>query len=126
MMSIDLNNYPLVPIFLGSLGVIVAASEIGRWLGARAGTRGEENVLTLEAAVLGLLADLRRYSHDSGSRQAAHWFHTSQPTTYDRYCHKAEGHAGQDWRVVQKSFFGRPKSETSSWRCCGSEPPNAA
>jgi hypothetical protein len=56
VMSIDLNNYPLVPIFLGSLGAIVAASEIGRWLGARAGTRGEENVLTLEAAVLGLLA----------------------------------------------------------------------
>jgi hypothetical protein len=55
-MSIDLNDYPLLSIFLVSLGVIVAASEIGRLLGARAGTRGDENVLTLEAAVLGLLA----------------------------------------------------------------------
>jgi hypothetical protein len=52
----DLNDYPLPLIFLVSLGVIVAASEIGRWLGVRAGTRGEENVLTLEGAVLGLLA----------------------------------------------------------------------
>ena len=55
-MSIDLNDYPLLSIFLVSLGVIVAASEIGRLLGAGAGTRGDENVLTLEAAVLGLLA----------------------------------------------------------------------
>jgi len=39
-----------------SLIVIVVASEVGRWLGVRAGTRGEENVLTLDGAVLGLLA----------------------------------------------------------------------
>ena len=39
-----------------SLIVIVVASEVGRWLGMRAGTRGEENVLTLDGAVLGLLA----------------------------------------------------------------------
>lgn len=55
-MNIDLNDYPLLPIFLVSLGVSVASSEIGRLLGARAGTRGEDNVLTLEGAVLGLLA----------------------------------------------------------------------
>jgi hypothetical protein len=46
----------LLPIFLVSLIVIVVASEVGRWLGVRAGTRGEENVLTLEGAVLGLVA----------------------------------------------------------------------
>ena len=39
-----------------SLIVIVVASEVGRWLGVRAGTRGEENVLTLVGAVLGLPA----------------------------------------------------------------------
>ena len=55
-MSMDLNDYSLLPIFLVSLIVIVVASEVGRWLGVRAGTRGEENVLTLEGAVLGLLA----------------------------------------------------------------------
>ena len=55
-MSMNLNDYSLLPIFLLSLIVIVVASEVGRWLGVRAGTRGEENVLTLEGAVLGLLA----------------------------------------------------------------------
>jgi len=53
-MSMNLNDYSLLPIFLLSLIVIVVASEVGRWLGVRAG--GEENVLTLEGAVLGLLA----------------------------------------------------------------------
>ena len=33
-----------------------AATEIGRWLGARAGDRGGDEVSTLEGAVLGLLA----------------------------------------------------------------------
>ena len=53
-MTTDLNDYQLLPIFLGSLVVILAAAEIGRWLGVRGG--GEENVPTLEGAVLGLLA----------------------------------------------------------------------
>ena len=53
---IDLNVYSLLPIFIASLGVFFAASEIGRWLGIRAGGRGEPNVPTLEGAVLGLLA----------------------------------------------------------------------
>jgi len=34
-----------------SLIVIVVASEVGRWLGVRPGTRGEKNVLTLDGAV---------------------------------------------------------------------------
>jgi hypothetical protein len=53
---IDLHDYPLVPIFLVSLVAILAASEIGRRLGVRAGRRGGDNVSTLEGAVLGLLA----------------------------------------------------------------------
>jgi hypothetical protein len=52
----NLSNYQLLPIFLVSIVVIIAASEVGRWLGARAGNRTEGNIPTLEAAVLGLLA----------------------------------------------------------------------
>src|SRR5215472_10883864 len=55
MSIIDLNNYRLLPIFLISLVLLVAATEIGRWLGKRGG-RAEANVPTLEGAVLGLLA----------------------------------------------------------------------
>jgi hypothetical protein len=54
LMTTDLNDYQLLPIFLVSIVVILAAAEIGRWLGVRGG--GEENVPTLEGAVLGLLA----------------------------------------------------------------------
>jgi hypothetical protein len=43
-------------IFLAGLALIVAASEIGRLLGVRVGKQGGDNVSTLEAAVLGLLA----------------------------------------------------------------------
>ena len=53
-MTIDLNDYQLLPIFMVSLVVLLAVAEIGRWLGERGG--GEENVPTLEGAVLGLLA----------------------------------------------------------------------
>jgi hypothetical protein len=56
VMSTALNDYHLLPIFLISLVVILAATELGRWLGARAGDRGGDQVLTLEGAVLGLLA----------------------------------------------------------------------
>jgi hypothetical protein len=53
---IDLNEYSLGVIFVASVVVILAASEIGRWYGARGAERGAENVTTLEAATLGLLA----------------------------------------------------------------------
>jgi hypothetical protein len=53
---LDLYNYSLLTIFLAGLALIVAASEIGRLLGVRVGKRGGDNVSTLEAAVLGLLA----------------------------------------------------------------------
>ena len=53
---IDLYNYSLLTIFLAGLALIVAASEIGRFLGVRVGNQGGDNVSTLEAAVLGLLA----------------------------------------------------------------------
>jgi len=56
VISTEFNNYHLLPIFLISLVVILAATELGRWLGARAGDRGGDQVLTLEGAVLGLLA----------------------------------------------------------------------
>lgn len=56
MMSLDLNDYSLLPIFLISLVVILGASEVGRWLGGRAALRGADSVSTLEGAILGLLA----------------------------------------------------------------------
>ena len=52
----NLSNYQLLPIFLVSVAVILVASELGRWLGLRAGRRGEEDISTLEGAVIGLLA----------------------------------------------------------------------
>src|SRR5262245_65623081 len=55
-MIADLNNYGLLTIFLVSLVVILAVSEIGRRLGTRIGTKGGDNVSTLEGAILGLLA----------------------------------------------------------------------
>lgn len=39
-MSTELNDYQLGPIFLVSLIVILAATEVGRWLGVRAGDQG--------------------------------------------------------------------------------------
>lgn len=56
MLTTQLNDYPLLPIFLISLGVILAAAEFGRWLGRRTKGRVGDQVLTLESAVLGLLA----------------------------------------------------------------------
>jgi hypothetical protein len=44
----NLSNYQLLPIFLVSIVVVLAASEIGRWLGGRAGNRREASILTLE------------------------------------------------------------------------------
>jgi hypothetical protein len=55
-MATGLSDYNLLAIFLISLVVLLAASEFGRWLGMRAGERGGDQVMTLESAVLGLLA----------------------------------------------------------------------
>lgn len=55
-MLIDLYNYHLLPIFLASIAVILAASEIGRRLGVRTADRGGKNISTLESAILALLA----------------------------------------------------------------------
>ncbi len=56
-MIIDLKDYNLFPIFLVSLLVILAASEIGRLLGIRhAKDQDGDSVSTLEGAILGLLA----------------------------------------------------------------------
>ncbi len=52
----DLYEYQLLPIFLVSLLILLAASEVGRWLGVRARGRGGEDISTLESAILGLLA----------------------------------------------------------------------
>jgi hypothetical protein len=51
---IDFWDYPLALIFLASLVALVAAGELGRWLGARR-AGGGGNVAALQAAVLGLL-----------------------------------------------------------------------
>jgi len=55
-MSIDLGNYHLLAIFLVSVAVLLAASELGRSFGARAKADGGGNIATLEGAILGLLA----------------------------------------------------------------------
>jgi len=54
--TMDLHEYQLLPIFLASLVVVLGATELGRFLGARVGDRGGDQVFTLESAVLGLLA----------------------------------------------------------------------
>ena len=56
MIATDLNDYSLLTIFLVSIAFLVAASEAGRQLGVRAAGRGGDDVSTLEAAILGLLA----------------------------------------------------------------------
>ena len=53
---LDLYNYSLLTIFLVGLAAILAAIEIGRWPGVRAGGEAGGNVSTLEGAIIGLLA----------------------------------------------------------------------
>jgi hypothetical protein len=53
---IELAHYPLPAIFVVSVVLIVAAGELGHWLGRRTTGHGGENVATLKAAILGLLA----------------------------------------------------------------------
>ncbi len=55
-MATGVNDYHLLPIFLISLIVLLSATEFGRWLGARAPDEGADEVLTLQGAILGLLA----------------------------------------------------------------------
>ena len=52
----DLYNYSLLTISLVGLAAILAAIEIGRWLGVHIGDQDDDNVSTLEAAAIGLLA----------------------------------------------------------------------
>src|SRR6516225_8603034 len=52
----DVYNDSRTTLFLAGLLLIVAAIEIGRFVGIRVGKQGGDNVSTLEAAVLGLLA----------------------------------------------------------------------
>jgi hypothetical protein len=61
VMSTALNDYQLLPIFLISLVVILAATELGRWLGVRAGDRGGDQVLTLEGDPRAIGTDDRLY-----------------------------------------------------------------
>ena len=53
---IDLFNYPLVAILCTGLVIILAATEFGRRLGMNANRKVEDDISTLEAAMLGLLA----------------------------------------------------------------------
>jgi len=52
----DLYDYSLATLFTIGLAVTLIATEVGRRLGRIVGSRGGDNVGTLEAAVLGLLA----------------------------------------------------------------------
>jgi hypothetical protein len=50
------QDLPLTLIFMGSLIVILGGSELGHQFGSRVTNTGGENVSTLEASILGLLA----------------------------------------------------------------------
>ncbi len=52
----DLYKYSLLTIFLASLAIILAGSEIGRQFGVRAAGRGRNSLPTLEGAIFGMLA----------------------------------------------------------------------
>ena len=52
----DFADHPLWLIFVVSLVTVLAAVEIGRWFGLLIGSRGRENISTVEGAILGLLA----------------------------------------------------------------------
>ena len=56
MIMIDLFNYPLVAILCMGLVIVLAATEFGRRLGMNANRKVEDDISTLEAAMLGLLA----------------------------------------------------------------------
>jgi hypothetical protein len=53
---LNLYNYSLLTIFLVGLAAILVAIEIGCRLGAHAGDQRDDNVSTLEGAIIGLLA----------------------------------------------------------------------
>jgi hypothetical protein len=55
-MTTDLHDYSLPAIFVASIVFIVAATEVGRFLGLRESGHGGDDVSTLEGAILGLLA----------------------------------------------------------------------
>ena len=55
-MSFDLHDYPLWPIFLVGVVLMLACGEIGHRVGRRIGVRGGDDIGTLEGAILGLLA----------------------------------------------------------------------
>jgi hypothetical protein len=52
----DLSDYPLSLIFTASLLAIFVATEIGRRVGLLAARQKQENISTIEGAILGLLA----------------------------------------------------------------------
>jgi hypothetical protein len=53
---LNLYQYPLLPLGVGCLALVLASIEIGWQLGTRAKGRGGSNVFALEQALLGLLA----------------------------------------------------------------------
>jgi hypothetical protein len=53
----NIQNYPLLTVFLIGLGIVLIATEIGRRLARHIGRRDEDdNFNTLEAAIIGVLA----------------------------------------------------------------------
>jgi hypothetical protein len=54
--KMDLSNYPLSLIFIASLVAIFVATEAGRRVGLLAARQKQENISTIEGAILGLLA----------------------------------------------------------------------
>jgi hypothetical protein len=53
---VDLYDYSLLTISLVGVAAILAAVEIGRWLGVHVGDQEDDNVSTLEGATIGLMA----------------------------------------------------------------------
>ena len=54
-MTANFGDYHLLLIFIIGVGAIFVSTEVGRWLGTRAGDRGGEQVRTLEGAVAGFI-----------------------------------------------------------------------
>ena len=66
-MMVDLYNYSLLTIFLTSLVVVWAVTELGWQLAVRCAGRGGANIPTLETAALGLLALMIGFTFAIGS-----------------------------------------------------------
>ena len=105
---LDLYNYLLLTIFLVGLAAILAAIEIGRWFGVRAGGEAGGNVSTLEGAIIGLLALILGFTF----AMALSRFEARRPLVADmRNFYKVEN-GGDDTKVDSLPYAASTKFGT--------------